>query len=335
MRNNQPVTQQEYDFPALEMLVSATDLPGNIQYCNPAFVSVSGFAREELIGQPHNTIRHPDMPREAFADLWATIRAGRSWTALVKNRRKNGDHYWVRANVTPVMEQHGKVVDYLSVRVKPKREEVREAATLYAQMKAGNASHRLVRGALVKNGIAGRLAALVGWRAAPPLPFWFALGAGVVVSFAGWLALSRQVDVPVRSMSGFAARMAAGDLTADIPAARNDDLGDVQRALGQLKANLAAIVFDVRGQIGGMLDAANEISSGNTDLSRRTEMQAASLEQTATTMDQLTTTVRATPTPPCARSNSSRKRRPQPATADALRARSSRRWRASRRHRGT
>ncbi|SAK70743.1 methyl-accepting chemotaxis sensory transducer with Pas/Pac sensor [Caballeronia calidae] len=316
MRNNQPVTQQEFDYPASEMLVSATDLSGNIQYCNPAFVSVSGFSREALIGQPHNVIRHPDMPREAFADLWSTVRAGRSWTALVKNRRKNGDHYWVRANVTPVME-HGKVVGYLSVRVKPTREEVREASALYAQMKAGNAPHRLVRGALVKGGLAGRLAALahmpvsarcgaafaavpvatliaglVGWRGAPPLSFWCAFGASAAVSFAAWLALSRQVDAPVRTMSGFAARMAAGDLTVEMPdIARRDDLGDVQRALGQLKANLAAIVFDVRGQIGGMLDAANEISSGNTDLSRRTEMQAASLEQTAATMDQLTTTV--------------------------------------------
>ena len=139
MRNNQPVTQQAFEFPASEMLVSATDLSGNIQYCNPAFVSVSGFSREELIGQPHNIIRHPDMPREAFADLWATVRAGRSWTALVKNRRKNGDHYWVRANVTPVME-HGKVVGYLSVRVKPTLDEVREATALYAQIKTGNAS---------------------------------------------------------------------------------------------------------------------------------------------------------------------------------------------------
>jgi aerotaxis receptor len=139
--------------------------------------------------------------------------------------------------------------------------------------------------------VATSIAALAGWGGAPPLPFWIALGVGSVASFAGWLALSRQVDAPVRTMSGFAARMAAGDLTADMPDARHDDLGDVQRALGQLKANLAAIVFDVRGQIGGMLDAANEISSGNTDLSRRTEMQAASLEQTAATMDQLTTTV--------------------------------------------
>ncbi|KIG10128.1 putative PAS/PAC sensor protein, partial [Burkholderia sp. MR1] len=159
MRDNQPVTQQEFDYPASEMLVSATDLSGNIQYCNPAFVSVSGFSRDELIGQPHNIIRHPDMPRDAFADLWSTVRSGRAWTALVKNRRKNGDHYWVRANVTPVME-HGKAVGYLSVRVKPSRAEIDEAEALYAAMRAGNSPHRLVRGALVRRGIAGKIAAI-------------------------------------------------------------------------------------------------------------------------------------------------------------------------------
>jgi aerotaxis receptor len=316
MRNNQPVTQQEYIYPASEMLVSATDLSGNIQYCNPAFVSVSGFSRGELIGQPHNLIRHPDMPREAFADLWSTIRSGRSWTALVKNRRKNGDHYWVRANVTPVVE-HGKTVGYLSVRVKPDAAEVRQAEALYAQMHEGTLrSHRLAGGALVRTGIAGKVEALArmplgarigaaqaaGWLAMlaagfaafqglPPLAFWIALGAGVTVGACCALALARHVDAPVRTMSGFAARMAAGDLTAELPDYGRDDFGDVQRALNQLQANLAAIVFDVRGQIGGMLDAAREISSGNTDLSRRTELQAASLQQTAATMDQLTTTV--------------------------------------------
>jgi aerotaxis receptor len=105
--------------------------------------------------------------------------------------------------------------------------------------------------------------------------------------------LARQLAAPIRDMSGFATRLAAGDLTADLQIARHDDLGDVLQAMNQLKANLAAIVYDVRSQISGMLDNAREISSGNVDLARRTESQAASLEETAATMEQLTTTVQA------------------------------------------
>ena len=120
MRNNQPITQQEFDYPASQMLVSATDLKGRIQYCNPAFVSVSGFAKEELISKAHNVIRHPDMPPEAFADMWQTIGSGHPWTALVKNRRKNGDHYWVRANAIPVM-RNGEPKGYMSVRTSAPR----------------------------------------------------------------------------------------------------------------------------------------------------------------------------------------------------------------------
>jgi aerotaxis receptor len=316
MRNNQPVTQREYAFPATEMLVSATDLSGNIKYCNPAFIEVSGYTREELIGQPHNLIRHPDMPREAFGDMWATIRGGRPWTALVKNRRKNGDFYWVRANVTPVIE-HGKAVGFLSVRVKPSRDEVASADALYARMRAGAmGSLRLSQGALVRSGFAGKLGKLtrmpvasrialgyaagplallisgvVAYRAMPPLPLWIAFVFSTLVGITGWASVSRQIGTRVQSMSNYAARMAAGDLTVSMEAGQRDDLGEVQHALNQLKANLCAIVLDVRGQIGGMMDAAREISSGNMDLSRRTELQAASLQETAATMDQLTSTV--------------------------------------------
>jgi aerotaxis receptor len=316
MRNNPPVTQHEYDYPASQMLVSATDLSGNIQYCNPAFVAVSGYSKDELTGQPHNIIRHPDMPREAFADLWSTLRTGRAWTALVKNRRKNGDHYWVRANVTPVLE-NGKAVGYLSVRVKPDRHEVEAAEALYAQMRTGTLrSMRLERGALVRTGVVGRLqrlahlplstriaashaaaplalavAGFAAWRGVPPLPFWIAFAASAIAAACGRMALTRRVEAPVRTMSDFTARMAAGDLTVATQTGARDDLGDVQRALNQLKANLSAIVFDVRGQIGGLLDSAREISSGNTELSRRTESQAMSLQQTASAMEQITATV--------------------------------------------
>ena len=129
MRVNLPVTDTEYLLSDDQSIVSTTDLQGNITYANPYFIEVSGFAAAELLGAPQNILRHPDMPAEAFADMWATIRSGRSWSGMVKNRRKNGDHYWVHANVTPVM-QDGSAVGYMSVRTRPSRDQVAESSLL-------------------------------------------------------------------------------------------------------------------------------------------------------------------------------------------------------------
>ena len=98
MRNNQPISQKEYPLANDALLVSYTDLQGNIVKANEAFVEASGYSWSELMGQPHNLLRHPDVPQQVFADLWATIQDGRPWAQIVKNRRKNGDHYWVSAN---------------------------------------------------------------------------------------------------------------------------------------------------------------------------------------------------------------------------------------------
>lgn len=136
MRNNQPVTQREYEFPDNATLMSTTDPQSRIKYANAAFIEVSGFSPEELENKAHNIVRHPDMPREAFADMWATIQGGEPWTALVKNRRKDGDHYWVRANVVPVIRQ-GKTTGYMSVRTKPSREEIDGAEELYRDFRGG------------------------------------------------------------------------------------------------------------------------------------------------------------------------------------------------------
>lgn len=102
MRRNLPVTQREYQFPHNETLLSTTDTSSHISYANAAFIRTSGFSTEDLIGQPHNLVRHHDMPVEAFADMWRSLKDGQSWTALVKNRRSDGDHYWVRANAAMV-----------------------------------------------------------------------------------------------------------------------------------------------------------------------------------------------------------------------------------------
>lgn len=130
MRNNQPVTQQEYMLKEDMLLVSKTDLKGNITYANEAFVEASGYSYEELFGEPHNLLRHPDVPEQVFADFWASIQAGRPWHQIVKNRRKNGDYYWVEANATPILD-HGEVKGYMSVRTPATREQIQDAEAAY------------------------------------------------------------------------------------------------------------------------------------------------------------------------------------------------------------
>lgn len=137
MRNNLPITQREYAFPDQQRLISTTDLKGQITYCNDIFAQVSGFERSELIGAPHNLIRHPDVPAAAFAHMWATLKDGRPWMGIVKNRRKNGDHYWVNAYVTPILDMQRQVTGYESVRTKPTPEQIKRAEALYSRLNAG------------------------------------------------------------------------------------------------------------------------------------------------------------------------------------------------------
>jgi len=141
MRNNQPVTSTERRLEADQKLISSTDLHGKIVHCNDDFVAVSGFSREELIGQPHNLVRHPDMPPQAFAEMWADLKAGRPWMGMVKNRCKNGDFYWVSAYVTPVFSE-GEIVGYESVRTCPARELVDRAEKVYRGLRSGSWERR-------------------------------------------------------------------------------------------------------------------------------------------------------------------------------------------------
>jgi PAS domain S-box-containing protein len=188
MRNNQPVSGREHPFPQGRTVISYTDLKGQITSANEAFIELSGFTREELIGQPHNLVRHPDMPEEAFRDLWDTLKQGRPWTGLVKNRRKNGDHYWVRAYASPLADGTG----YVSVRVAATRQEVAAAEELYARMRR-DSSIRLDEGQVVSNNALAKLARkFAGMRIVTRL--WLLAGSGlagfVVAVAVGWYGLS-------------------------------------------------------------------------------------------------------------------------------------------------
>ncbi len=175
MKNNQPVTQREIPFPANTYLVSKTDLKGIITYVNEAFVDISGFSRDELIGSNHNLVRHPDMPEAAFRDLWTTVKSGTPWRGLVKNRCKNGDFYWVEALVVP-LKKNGQITGYMSVRTPAPR--TRRAAVEAAYAAAGQ------KGPLPAS---GRRSLTLRWR------LWSTvLVLAVLVAIVGFVGLTGQ-----------------------------------------------------------------------------------------------------------------------------------------------
>lgn len=139
MRQNLPVTGRNLELPKDTNILSTTSPQSHITYVNPDFIKISGFTEEELLGQPHNIVRHPDMPPAAFEHMWSTLKSGRSWMGLIKNRCKNGDHYWVSSYVTPIAK-NGSIVEYQSVRTKPEPEQVLAAEKLYAQLRSGKAA---------------------------------------------------------------------------------------------------------------------------------------------------------------------------------------------------
>lgn len=322
MRVNLPVSAQEYQFPPGQTLVSTTDTKGRILYCNPMFIEVSGYTKEELLGQPHNVIRHPDMPEEAFRDMWSTIESGKPWSAPVKNRRKNGDFYWVIANATPLLDNGGVPIGYMSVRVEASRDQIQAAEGLYEQMRRekeiGKRTLILKEGRLLKNTVLGRFvesfrlglsakllitlsllvafALLVGiWSPLTGLAQAATLFSVTTLAvLASWTFLRRLLIQPLSDLVKTTNRMAAGDLTQKIVSTRDSELGSLEKGLSQLNVNLLSIVRDAREQSIQMLGGATEIAQGNLNLSQRTESQASNLEQTAASMEQVTSTVRQT-----------------------------------------
>ena len=141
MRINEPVTNRQKDYGATQKIVSTTDAKGVITSINDDFISISGFTEEELIGQAHNLVRHPSMPQMAFKELWDSNKAEKPWMGMVKNRCKNGDHYWVDAFVTPIVD-NGRVVGYQSVRQKPTEEMIEQAEKIY--QRSSNPVNKLI-----------------------------------------------------------------------------------------------------------------------------------------------------------------------------------------------
>ena len=317
MRDNGPITQQEYPFPIGKTLVSVTDLKGRIVYANKAFIMVSGYTQDELLGQPHNLIRHPDIPAEAFRDLWDTVDKGLPWTGLVKNRRKNGDHYWVKAHVTPVFRD-GTMVGHLSVRTAPERDAVQAAEALYARMReeAKNGALRLVlrAGQLRRADLAGRMVQAMTdaaqWWGIAGLVLLTAMGLSALAAqwLEGWplalavgflglgtYALQRHWALrPLRKVLSDAQTLASGQLTHTVHTGLPGIASDLAKALEQLALTMRTVVSDAKDDVQTLYGVAAEVSNASQEMSARTEAQSSSLEQTAASMEQINGAVKHT-----------------------------------------
>src|SRR5471030_1893973 len=322
MRQNLPVSSVESLLDEGKPIVAKTDLHGNIVYVNPYFVEFSGYSEQELLGAPHNIVRHPDMPSAAFADLWATLQSGLPWSGLLKNRRKNGDFYWVEASITPVLE-NGKAVSYVSVRTRPARAQVQAAAAAYRSIAAGNPGRLTIRQGQVQRSdwrglwpavknlstegraivaLATICAMLLGGGGAGALLLggrqgaWFAAGGvfGAILIGALWHGLQASFVRPLRDAIRAVRTIASGELGGKLDTRRHDDVGQLLRATQQMNLNLAAIIGDVHTNVDSIRAATRDISTGNADLASRTASQAASLEESAASVERLTGTVRQT-----------------------------------------
>ncbi|WP_006787390.1 methyl-accepting chemotaxis protein [Thiorhodospira sibirica] len=316
MRNNQPITQKEYVLPEGSVIISYTDLKGLITHANEDFIEASGFERDELMGKPHNIVRHPDVPVEAFRDLWDTIQNGRPWEGIVKNRRKNGDHYWVKATATPLPNNSG----YMSVRIAPTREEIKSAEILYAAMRK-NPNIRLAGGLLYQPGIIGALRrvyarlpllakillptvliALLGglggtvWLALMLEGAWWpmALGVGLplLLTLAALATLLHQQTRRLGRIATAAQAICADDYTHSLPYGGEDDVMVLACAVAFMRNRMAEMVFSLRQGLEKLNDSARGLAQSSHNTATGAENQSAAAITISAAVEELSASIR-------------------------------------------
>jgi aerotaxis receptor len=320
MRKNLPVTKTERFLKPGEYIVSKTDLQGKILYVNRPFIEISGFTEEELIGADHNIVRHPDMPTEAFFDLWSTLKKGQPWRGMVKNRCQNGDYYWVEASANPIWEQ-GKIIGYMSLRACPSREQVRQAEQIYALFRKNQAKGLSIEQGLVRRtGLAGLWHKVKPIRLSQQSAWLLTIQALALLGYAagqlGWLPeqLGTQLSLAVLALTGLAQflllrtgvlpqlrqaavqcqMIAAGQLELNKAVQQPNELGALQHAIHTMAANLQSIVTDVRQASVELSQAASSVSDTAGQLSQVSSEQAASVEETSAAVEELTVSIAST-----------------------------------------
>jgi aerotaxis receptor len=309
---------REYVVENGELLVLLADAAGNFLYANPAYLKASGYDWADIKGTESARMMHRDNPPQIVRDMIVTIGGRQPWTGIIKNRRKTGEYYWLRLNISPIYAKR-KYAGCLMVHSRPSTDELAEIEPLYKLMLDGKNKNLMLRHGRAfratrvgkalqwgrELGLKGHLWAtmaslngvalgglLLSGVSTTSLGFWLTMAAMVGASSLATRFLFRSIVLPLRDAVRFANQIAAGDLGSQLSSKRSDEIGSVMRALTQMNMNMRATVLDVRDGVGLMRGATAEIASGTLDLSSRTEHQASNLEQTAASMEQINTTVR-------------------------------------------
>ncbi|MFD2177360.1 PAS domain-containing methyl-accepting chemotaxis protein [Veronia pacifica] len=288
MRVNTPITGKENRFPAQYNLLSTTDTRGVIKYASKEFCEVAGYTQKELIGQPHNLVRHPEMPPAAFKNMWDYIQNGRSWMGLVKNRTKAGDHYWVNAFASPITKD-GKIVEFQSVRSVPDRKSVDRAEKIYPQLLAGKTPlelkmprSRLWQRALlcfIPGAILSGVAGYFGGAAA-------AVIVQLVLSIAIVYGLTRRLE----SLSSMAREAYDNPLMEYLYNGAIDDLSEVELALKMRASELNAVVGRILDGSDQVLASAEVARENGKRTSTNLESQNTETEQIAAAINEMAST---------------------------------------------
>ncbi|MDO6562310.1 PAS domain-containing methyl-accepting chemotaxis protein [Amphritea sp. 1_MG-2023] len=295
MKKNLPVTDYEVPYDSNLNILSTTDAKGAITYVNQDFIQLSGFDVSELIGKNHNTVRHPDMPPAAFSDLWSTVKNGQSWMGIVKNRCKNGDHYWVDAYVTPI-ERNGKIAEYQSIRRKPDPQHVDRAKKIYPSLMQGKKPRQIIK---TPSLLTRTLLSLY-------LPFFFALVTSsffvelpstlLIALFIALLlstALICFVFAPLRRLSQQAKQIVTNPVAQYVYAGRSDDIGQIQLAIKMLQSESCALVGRISDSASTLTEGSSELSSAANQSEVGVRQQFAETDQVAAAVNQMSTSIQA------------------------------------------
>ena len=310
MKKNLPVTQLERPFPKGKYIVSKTDLKGITTYGNDTFFEISGFSPEELIGKNHNIVRHPDMPVQAFKDLWDTIEDGRPWRGVVKNRCKNGDFYWVHALVVPVRKD-SQTIGYMSVRTEPTREQIAAVEPLYRSLNHSGAAlpgparwkrvslrTKLLGLALAMialqclvglGALAGKAGILAPGLVDLLLPVFgvLGIGAGVVLLF-----LQHKVLTIINRIVARLDNISQGDLADTIPIHRLDELGKLNDGLLTMQTHLKVMLAEIAEMAATVGGNARDFNDKMQGVYRQAEGESDAVRDIAATMEEVSASVR-------------------------------------------